>query len=330
MSGTGTMRSIAVCAAAAVALAAAPTARAQSFPAKPIRIIAPYTAGGAADLLSRFLCEKFPAAMGQPCVVENKPGAGGIIGFDLAAKSEPDGHTLVMAPNNLAIIPILPSLYPKVPYDTLRDLAPIALVASTPIMVGAHPAFPAQSFPELIAYARGNSGKVNFTTCGPASPQHLAGEMLASRAGFTWIHVPYKGCGDALTAVVGGTVPVFISTVAHFNPQIKSGKLRGFAVLGPTRSQFAPDYPTVAESGFPGYAVNLWFGILAQGRTPAPVIARLNAEVNRALEAPDLREKLLAQSYEPLGGPPERFAEAIRADMERFGKVIREGGVKVE
>jgi tripartite-type tricarboxylate transporter receptor subunit TctC len=329
MSEAATMRSIAVCAAIAAALLAAP-ARAQSFPTKPIRIIAPYTAGGAADLLSRFLCEKFPAAMGQPCVVENKPGAGGIIGFDLAAKSEPDGHTLVMAPNNLAIIPVLPSLYPKVPYDTLKDLAPIALVASTPIMVGAHPAFPAQSFQELIAYARANSGKVNFTTCGPASPQHLAGEMLASRAGFAWIHVPYKGCGDALTAVVGGTVPVFISTVAHFNPQVKSGKLRGFAVLGPARSQFAPDYPTVAESGFPGYEVNLWFGILAQGKTPAPVIARLNAEVNKALAAPDLREKLLAQSYEPLGGPPERFAEAIRADMERFGKVIREGGVKVE
>ena len=324
------MRSIAVCAALGAGLVAAPAARAQSFPAKPIRIIAPYTAGGAADLLSRFLCEKFPAAMGEPCVVENKPGAGGIIGFDLAAKSEPDGHTLVMAPNNLAIIPVLPSLYPNVPYDTLKDLAPIALVASTPIMVGAHPAFPAQSFPELIAYARANSGKVNFTTCGPASPQHLAGEMLASRAGFTWIHVPYKGCGDALTAVVGGTVPVFISTVAHFNPQIKSGKLRGFAVLGPTRSQFAPDYPTVAESGFPGYEVNLWFGLLAQGRTPAPVIARLNAEVNKALESPDLREKLRAQSYEPLGGPPERFADAIRADMERFGKVIRDGGVKME
>ena len=330
MSGAATMRSIAVCAALGAGLVAAPAARAQSFPAKPIRIIAPYTAGGAADLLSRFLCEKFPAAMGEPCVVENKPGAGGIIGFDLAAKSEPDGHTLVMAPNNLAIIPVLPSLYPNVPYDTLKDLAPIALVASTPIMVGAHPAFPAQSFPELIAYARANSGKVNFTTCGPASPQHLAGEMLASRAGFTWIHVPYKGCGDALTAVVGGTVPVFISTVAHFNPQIKSGKLRGFAVLGPTRSQFAPDYPTVAESGFPGYEVNLWFGLLAQGRTPAPVIARLNAEVNKALESPDLREKLRAQSYEPLGGPPERFAEAIRADMERFGKVIRDGGVKME
>jgi tripartite-type tricarboxylate transporter receptor subunit TctC len=322
-------RSISLCVAAA-ALAAAPAAWAQSYPSKTIRIVAPYTAGGAVDLLSRYLCERFPSSMGQPCVVENRTGAGGMIGFDAVAKAEPDGHTLVMAPNNLAIIPVLPSLYPKVPYDTVKDLAPIALVASSPIMVGAHPAFPAQSFPELIAYVRANSGKVNFTTCGPASPQHLAGEMLAARAGFQWIHVPYKGCGDALTAVIGGTVPVFISTVAHFNPQIKAGKLRGYAVLGPSRSQFAPDYPTVADSGFPGYEVNLWFGLLAPGRTPAPVIARLNAEVNKALEAPELREKLLAQSYDPLGGPPERFGEAIRADMDRFGKVIRDGGVKVE
>src|SRR5262245_1383120 len=330
MSGVRMARSIALCAAGLAAFLAAPPAQAQAYPSQPIRIVAPYSAGGAADLLSRYLCDRFPASMGQPCLVENRTGAGGMIGFDLAAKSEPDGHTLVMAPNNLAIIPVLPSLYPKVPYDTLKDLAPIALVASTPIMIGAHPAFPAKSFAELIAYARTHSGQVNFTTCGPASPQHLAGEMLAARAGFQWIHVPYKGCGDALTAVIGGTVPVFISTVAHFNPQIKSGKLHGFAVLGARRTQFAPDYPTVAESGFPGYEVNLWFGILAQGRTPAPVIARLNAEVNKALESPDLREKLLAQSYEPLGGPPERFGEAIRADMERFGKVIRESGVKVE
>jgi tripartite-type tricarboxylate transporter receptor subunit TctC len=321
-------RSISLCAAAAVL--AAPAAWAQSYPSKTIRIVAPYTAGGAVDLLSRYLCDRFPAAMGQPCVVENRTGAGGMIGFDAVAKAEPDGHTLVMAPNNLAIIPVLPSLYPKVPYDTLKDLAPVALVASSPIMVGAHPAFPAQSFPELIAYVRANSGKVNFTTCGPASPQHLAGEMLAARAGFQWIHVPYKGCGDALTAVIGGTVPVFISTVAHFNPQIKAGKLRGYAVLGPSRSQFAPDSPTVADSGFPGYEVNLWFGLLAPGRTPATVIARLNAEVNKVLETPELREKLIAQSYEPLGGPPERFGEAIRADMDRFGKVIRDGGVKVE
>jgi tripartite-type tricarboxylate transporter receptor subunit TctC len=317
-------RTIAAAAALAALFCGAPAA-AQTFPSKPIRIIAPYTAGGAVDLMSRYLCEKFTASLGQPCVVENKTGAGGMIGIDFVAKSEPDGHTLVVVPNNVSIIP---SLYAKVPYDTLKDLAPVALVSNTPIMIGAHPDFPAKSFQELIAYAKANNGKVDFTTCGPASPQHLAGEMLGGLGGFKWTHVPYKGCGDALTAVLGGTVPVFISTVAHFNPQIKSGKLRGYAVLGAERSQFAPDFPTVAESGFPGYNVDVWFGMLAPARTPAPVIARLNAEVNKALQAPDLREKLLQQAYEPLGGTPERLAELIRADMDRYGKVVIDAGIK--
>jgi tripartite-type tricarboxylate transporter receptor subunit TctC len=291
-----------------------------------MRIVAPYAAGGAADLMARYLCERFPQSLGQPCVVENRTGAGGIIGIDAVAKAEPDGHALVVVPNNVAIIP---SLYARVPYD-MKDLAPIALVAGTPVMIGAHPDFPARSFQELIAYARANEGKVNFTSCGTASPQHLAGEMLASQAGIRWTHVPYKGCGDALTAVLGGTVPVFISTVAHFNPQIKAGKLRGYAVLSATRSSFAPDYPTVAESGFPGYEIDLWFGLMGPARTPQPVLARLNAEVNRILQAPDLRAKFAAQFYEPLGGTPERFAAAIRSDMERYAKAIREAGIKPE
>ena len=297
---------------------------AQTYPSKPVRIIAPYSAGGAVDLMARYLCERFPAALGQPCVVENRTGAGGSIGMDAAAKAEPDGHTLVVVPNNVAIIPFM---YAKVPYDTLKDLSPIGLIAGTPIMVGAHPDFPAKSLAELIAYARANSGKVNFTTCGYASPQHLAGELLAVEAGFKWTHVPYKGCGDAISAVLGNTVPVFISTVAHFNPQIKAGKLRGFAVLTEKRSQFAPDYPTAAES-VPGYVVDLWFGLLAPGKTPQPILARLNDEVNKALRVPELREKLLQQSYEPVGGPPERFAQAIKSDMDKFGKVIKEAGIK--
>jgi len=301
-------------------------AQAQTFPSRPMRIVAPYAAGGAADLMARYLCERFPQSLGQPCVVENRAGAGGIIGIDSVAKAEPDGHALVVVPNNVAIIP---SLYAKVPYD-MKDLAPIALVAGTPVMIGAHPDFPARSFQELIAYARANEGKVNFTSCGTASPQHLAGEMLASQAGIKWTHVPYKGCGDALTAVLGGTVPVFISTVAHFNPQIKAGKLRGYAVLSAARSSFAPDYPTVAESGFPGYEIDLWFGLMAPARTPQPVLARLNAEVNRILQAPDLRAKFASQFYEPLGGTPERFAAAIRSDMQRYAKAIREAGIKSE
>ena len=308
-----------------LALATA-AAQAQTFPSRPMRIVAPYAAGGAADLMARYLCERFPQSLGQPCVVENRTGAGGIIGIDSVAKAEPDGHALVVVPNNVAIIP---SLYARVPYD-MKDLAPIALVAGTPVMIGAHPDFPARSFQELIAYARANEGKVNFTSCGTASPQHLAGEMLASQAGIRWTHVPYKGCGDALTAVLGGTVPVFISTVAHFNPQIKAGKLRGYAVLSAARSSFAPDYPTVAESGFPGYEIDLWFGLMAPARTPQPVLARLNAEVNRILQAPDLRAKFASQFYEPLGGTPERFAAAIRSDMQRYAKAIREAGIKPE
>src|SRR5205085_8344120 len=195
-----------------------------------------------------------------------------------------------------------------------QDLAPIALVSSTPIMIGSHPSFPAKTFAKLIAYAKANNGKVHFTACGPASAQHLAGELLAAEAGFTWTHVPYKGCGAALTAVLGGQVPVFISTVAHFNPQIKNGKLRGYAILSPERSKFAPDYPTAKEAGYPDMQFDLWFGLMTSSKVPAPVQARLNAELNKVLQSPDLREKLAQQFYEPIGGTPERFAQAIRAD----------------
>ena len=310
----------------ALALCSA-AAQAQQFPSKTIKIIAPYAAGGANDLMARYLCERFPHAFGQPCIVENKTGAGGMIGIDAAAKAEPDGHTLVMVPNNVATIPFM---YARPLYDTQKDLAPIALVSATPIMIGAHPDFPAKNFKELVAYARANSGKVNFTSCGVASPQHLAGELLAMEAGFKWTHVPYKGCAEGLTAVLGGQVPVFISTVAHFNPQIKNGKLRGYAILSPQRSRFAPDYPTAVESGYRDLQFDLWFGLMTASKVPAAVQARLNAELNKVLQAPDLREKLAQQFYEPLGGTPERFAAAIRADMQRYGRAIKEAGIKPE
>ena len=302
-------------------------AQAQQFPSKPMKIIAPYAAGGANDLMARYLCERFPQVFGQPCVVENKTGAGGMIGIDAAAKAEPDGHTLVMVPNNVATIPFM---FARPLYDTEKDLAPIALVSGTPIMVGAHPDFPAKTFKELIAYTKSHSGEVNFTSCGVASPQHLAGELLARDAGFKWTHVPYKGCGDALTAVLGGQVPVFISTVAHFNPQIKNGKLKGYAILSPERSKFAPDYPTAKEAGYPDMQFDLWFGLMTSSRVPKDVQARINTELNKVLQSPDLREKLAQQFYEPIGGPPERFAAAIRADMDRYGRAIKEAGIKPE
>jgi tripartite-type tricarboxylate transporter receptor subunit TctC len=311
---------------ALLALVAA-SVQAQQFPTKTIKIIAPYAAGGANDLMARYLCERFQQDFAQPCIVENRPGAGGMIGIDAAAKAEPDGHTLVMVPNNVATIPFV---YAKVPYDTQKDLAPIALVSGTPIMIGADPDFPAKSFKELIAYAKANSGKVNFTSCGVASPQHLAGVFLAKEVGFSWTHVPYKGCGDALTGVLGHQVPIFISTVAHLVPQIKNGKLRGYAILSAERSRFAPEYPTAKELGYPDLQFDLWFGLMTASKVPQPVRARLNAEVNKALESPDLREKLAQQYYEPLGGAPERFAAAIRADMDRYGRAIKAAGITPE
>ncbi len=310
---------------ASILVATAQTASAQGFPSKPIKIIAPYAAGGAADLMARYLCEKLPQSLGQPCVVENRAGAAGMIGMEAMLRADPDGHTLAMMPNNLSIIPVL---YAKVPYDTLKDVAPIALMSSTPIMIGVTEGFPAKTFGELIAMGKANPGKLDFTTCGPASPQHLAGEMLGSMAKMKWQHINYKGCGAAMADVLSGTVPVFISTYAHFAPQIKSGKLRGYAMLGAKRSQFAPDFPTVAELGYPEVDMDVWFGLVGSSKIPPQVLARLNAEVNKALALPDLRERLLSQQYEPLGGSSERFAMLIREDMDRYAKVIREANIK--
>lgn len=299
--------------------------RAEEYPSKAVRLVVAAPAGGAVDLMGRSMCDKFATAWGQPCVVENKPGASGIIGIDAVAKSAPDGYTLVMVPSNMVMIP---SMYDKVPYDTLKDLAPIALISSTPIMIGAHTSFPAKSFAEFIAYARQNPGKVNYTSCGPGTPQHVAGEWLMSIAGIEATHIPFKGCAPAFADVLSGRIPVFISTVAHFEPQIKLGKLRGFAVTEAQRTDFAPQYPTVAESGFPGFEVSVWFGLMAPANTPPAIIAKLNADANRALAQADLRKKLRSQHYQPQGGTPEQFGALIRTEVEKYGKIIRAVGIK--
>lgn len=301
-------------------------AGAQSFPGKTIRIVVPFPPG-AVDLMARYLCEKFPQSLGQPCVVENKPGAGSVIGLDYVAKSEPDGHTLLLSPNNL---PILPALYAKLPFDPVGDLAPVALMSRSPVMLGAHPSFPAKSFEEFIAYVKANPGKVNYTSCGLASVQHLAGESLKAAAGLDMAHIPYKGCGPAEVDVLGGQVPVIVSNAARFMPQIRAGKLRGYALTTAQRSDFAPGYPTVAESGYQGYAFDVWFGLLAPGRTPKAIVDRLNAETNKVLAMPDVRERLRAGYYEPIQSTPESFAAVIRSDMERYGQVVRAAGIKLD
>jgi tripartite-type tricarboxylate transporter receptor subunit TctC len=295
------------------------------FPVKPVRMVVAAPASGAVDLMGRYMCERFSRYWNQPCVVENRPGASGMIGIDAVVKSDPDGHTLAMVPSNMVMIP---SMYDRVPYDTLKDLAPVALISSTPIMIGAHTSFPANTFVEFLAYAKANPGKVDYTSCGPATPQHVAGEWLMSLTGIQATHIPYKGCGPAFADVLSGRVPVFISTVAHFEPQIKAGKLRGYAITDSKRTEFAPQYPTVAELGFPGYEVSVWFGLIAPGKTSRALIAKINADANRALSEPELRNRLQSQLYQPGGGTPEEFGALIRSDIEKYAKVIRAVGIK--
>lgn len=304
----------------------AAAAIAQPFPSRTMRVIVPLPPG-AVDLMARYVCERFLQSFGQPCVVENKAGGGGIIGSDYVAKATPDGHTLLLAGSSLVN---LPSLYTRLPFDVVRDFAPIALVSSTPVMIGANASFPPRSFQEFIDYVRDNPGKVNYTSCGIASTQYLAGEALKSRAGLQMTHIPYKGCGPAEVGVLAGQVQVIISNAARFIPHIHAGKLRGYALTSAKRTELARGYPTVAELGFPGYDFDVWFGLLAPARTPKEIIARLNAETNRAIELPDVKERLLSQFYEPLGGTPEKFAQVIRTDLERYGKLIREAGIKAE
>jgi tripartite-type tricarboxylate transporter receptor subunit TctC len=314
-------------AALACALVQPIAALAQAWPAKRVKIIVPYPPGGGTDVTARFLAQKFTEMWGQPVVVENKPGAGGNVGADQVAKSAADGYTLLMMPSNLSINP---SLFDKTPWDPVKDFAPIGTVASSPIMVGVNAAVPANSIRELIALAKSQPGKLNYISCGAGSPQHIAGELFNAMAGVKIQHVPYKGCGAAIPDAVAGVVQVLFSTVANMSPHIKTGRLKGFAVAGATRSELVPDLPTVSESGLPGYNFDVWFGLLAPAGTPRDVVAKVNRDLNSVLAQKDVRERLHAQFYDALPSTPEQFGVLIEKDLVRFGKVIRDVGIKPE
>jgi tripartite-type tricarboxylate transporter receptor subunit TctC len=309
----------------AMAIGISQSAAQEVYPAKPVRIIVPYSPGGGTDVMARIVAQRLGDALRQTFVVENRPGAGGIIGLEAMYRSPADGYTLAMMPSNLSI---LGPLYQKLPFDPIADFAPIAMVGSSPVMIGGHASAPFASFRQFIDYAKANPGKLTFASCGTASPQHIAGEYLKLVAGIDIVHVPYKGCGQAIVDVLSGTVPVFFSTVAHLNPQIKAGKLRAYAVTGQKRTPLAPEVPTVAESGFPDFNVDVWFGLLAPGRTPRDVVAKLNAEVNSMLGRADVRELFAQQFYTPVGGTSAEFAAVIRGDLERFARPIKEAGIK--
>ena len=310
----------------ALALAcAAPLAPAQPYPARPVKIIVPYPPGGGSDVLGRMIGQQLQEALGQPFVIENRAGATGSLGMDLVAKSAPDGYTLVLNNNT---ININQSLNPNQPFEVVRDFTPVVLVGTTPAVIGATASFPANSLPEVIAHLRANPGKVSYASCGTGSAHHLAAELVQAYAKVRMVHVPYKGCSQAIPDVLSGRVQLIFNTVANLAPHVKSGKIKAYATTGTKRAQFAAELPTVAEAALPGYVVEIWFGLLGPANLPRDIVAKLNAEANRALERPEVRDRLRSQFFDPLGGSSDQFAAIIRSELQTYGKLIKDAGIR--
>ena len=301
---------------------------AQGYPAKPIRLIVPFPPGGGTDIAARTIANKLSEDVKWTFVVENKPGAGGNLGVEQAVKSAADGYTLVIGQtSNLAINP---ALYAKLPYDPLRDLSPVALIVSAPVVFVVAASSRYTSLGDLLAAAKTDPGGVTFASPGNGTVSHLAGELLQRAAGVKLTHVPYKGASQALTDTLGGQVQSFMSSVPSALSQIRAGRLRAIAVSSATRARELPEVPTIAEAGYQGFEASTWYGLLAPARTPAPIIARLNAEVNRVLKTPEVRERLAAEGGEALGGSPEQFASFLKAEHAKWGRVVKESGAKAE
>lgn len=316
-----------ICIAIAAMLIALGSVHAQNYPTKPIRFIVPFAPGGNTDVQARLIGQKLTEAMGQQVIIDNRPGAGGTIGVEMAAKAPPDGYTIILA--SFGNILVGPSLYKKLPYDPVKDLAPVILVSEPAGMIVVHPSVPVKSFRELIDYAKANPGKLNYASAGNGTWNHLFAEQLKSIAKIQMAHVPYKGAGPAMNDVVGGHVQVMFAPFPSARTHLNNGRLRGLAVTGTKRSLLFPNVPTVAQAGLPEYSAASWFGILAPTGTPKAVIARLNREVNRAFAAPEIKAAYAAEGLEPAGGTPEDMAKSIREGMAKWGKLVRDLGLKL-
>jgi tripartite-type tricarboxylate transporter receptor subunit TctC len=303
------------------------TGSGQAYPAKSVRLILPFPPGGPTDMLGRVIAQKLSDQLGQPVVVDNRGGAGGNLGVELAAKSPPDGYTLVLSS---PLIAISPSLYVKLNYDPIKDLAPISLVAYIQNVMLVHPSVPAKTLKEFIQLARANPGKLNFGTGGSGTTTHLSAELLKVLAKIDMVHVPYKGTGLALIGLVGGQVDMLVMAVPAANSQIQAGKVRALAVLSAQRVSVLPKVPTAKEAGVDNFEVPIWYGILAPAATPRDIVNRLNLELNKALAAPDVRERLKKVDIEPVTNTPQQFAEFIKAETVRYAKVIKAAGIKPE
>lgn len=313
---------------ALVAGTLASSAFAQAWPSKPIRVLVPFPPGGGTDLIARETTQKVAAATGWTFVIDNKPGAGGNLGVDAAAKSPADGYTLVLGQtSNLAINP---TLYAKLPYDPQKDLVPIVLVANAPLVMVTGVGTPYKTLADAVNAAKSKPGGINFASPGNGTVAHLTSELFQKAAGIKTQHVPYKGAAQALTDVISGTVELYMSSVPTLIGQIKQGKLRALAVTSAKRVDDLPTVPTINESGYKGFDAGTWFGLLAPAGTPKDVVARLNAEFNKALQNPELRKKLGDEGADAAGGTPEQFAALIRDEIPRWGKVVKDSGAKID
>lgn len=303
-------------------------AAAQNYPNRPVRFVVPFAPGGSTDTLARSLALKMGESMGQQVVVDNRSGGNGNIGTDIVAQAPPDGHTIVLG--YIANLAIGPHLYAKLPFDPIKSFAPITLLAESPNILVAHPSLPVKTLKELIAYAKSNPAKLNFGSASVASVGHLTGVMLNQMAGIDLQHVPYKGSGQAVVDVVGGQIQLMFSGMSSVMPHIKANRLRPIAVTGEKRSPAAPDVPTIAESGFPGFSATAWYGVLAPANTPRPIVTRLNTEILKALAFPDVKQRLESVGFELIGSTPERLAEYLRTELRKWEKVVKASGAKPE
>ena len=298
-----------------------------AYPTKPVKLVVPYPPGGSTDIVARLVAQKLSEQMGQPFIIDNRPGAGANTGAELVARSAPDGYTLVVATTAHAINP---SLFKNLGYSVSRDFAPVSQLTSGPLVIVANPALPANNIAELIALAKSKPGELNFASSGNGQSTHLSAELFASMAGVKMNHIPYKGSAPALTDTMGGQTHLMFDTMLSAMPHVKGGKLKALAVTSASRSPVAPDVPTVAESGLPGYEAIAWNGLLAPAGTPPEVVARLNAELKKALASPDVKDKFEAQGFAASWTTPTDFGRFLTVEVDKWAKVVKVSGATVD
>lgn len=322
------MKSLFKCAVALACALAAVAASAQQYPTKPVRWIVPFPPGGGTDVISRAIAQKLTEAWGQQVIADNRPGSGGTIGLAAATKSPADGYTVVLG--QLANVAIAPALYTKLPYDPVKELQPVTLVLSAPLILVAHPSLPAKNTRELLALARAKPDAITFGSPGNGTTGHLAGEMIKTATGVKMTHVPYKGASPAITGLLGGEIAIYVSSIPPALPPMKAGRLKALGVTSAKRTATLPDVPTIAESGLPGYEVTNWYGVMVPAGVPKDILARLHTEIVRILQLPDVRQRFVGEGGDVAPNTPEQFAAFIRSEIAKWGKAVKDSGARVD